>query len=586
MTASTHGKIPAHLQRYIVDQDYSRYTAEDQAVWRYIMRQLKNFLSEHGHESYLEGLRKTGLKVESIPRIEDIDAELEKFGWGAVPVSGFIPPAAFMEFQSIGVLPIASDMRTLDHLLYTPAPDIVHEAAGHAPILVHPEYAAYLRQYGEVARRSIISKQDMDQYEAIRVLSDIKEDPRSTSADIADAEQSLSEINRAMRSVSEAALLSRMNWWTAEYGLIGDIKSPKLFGAGLLSSVGESRACLGSDVKKLPLSVKCVDYSYDITEQQPQLFVTENFAQLGTVLEQLAARLSYRRGGAFGLKTAIEAETVNTVQLNSGLQISGVLKKFLSASAGEMAPIYLQLDGPTQLAVDQRELEGHGCARHAHGFSSPLGLLKNQTQCLSKFSPAQLSGLGIEKDQVTRLEFASGVCVEGQVTSWTYHEDQMVILSWTNCTVTHADQLLFDPAWGEFDMAVGCTVTSVYGGPADRENYGEAKDFPAKKIPQRGFSPEQLERYKLYKDVRALRESATGDATSRNMFTTLTKRFLVNVEPRSWLLGVELLELSYVLKLSDGDRAPLLSALNSIQNSSSSAAECVRDGIGLAAKTL
>src|SRR5665213_1353705 len=322
------------------------------------MRQLKSFLRTHAHGSYLEGLRKSGLEVERIPRIESIDEHLEKFGWGAVPVSGFIPPAAFMEFQSIGVLPIASDMRTLDHLLYTPAPDIVHEAAGHAPILADPEYAAYFLQYCGVARHSIISKEDMAQYEGIRVLSDMKENPASTPQDIARAEASLNSINKNMKHVSEAALLSRMNWWTAEYGLIGSMTEPKIFGAGLLSSVGESRASLDSQVKKIRLSVNCVDYSYDITEMQPQLFVTEDFAHLGQVLEELADRLAYRRGGVFGLERAIEAETVNTVQLNSGVQISGVLKRYIGMPSQPTVPVYLQFDGPCQLALEYHEIPG------------------------------------------------------------------------------------------------------------------------------------------------------------------------------------------------------------------------------------
>lgn len=132
--------LPEHLKKYIVEQNYDRYTPLDQAVWRYCLRQLKKFLSVHGHESYLTGLEKTGIDVESIPKISDMSEKLQKFGWRALPVSGFIPPAAFMELQSLSILPIASDMRSIDHLLYTPAPDIVHEAAGHAPIIVDPEY--------------------------------------------------------------------------------------------------------------------------------------------------------------------------------------------------------------------------------------------------------------------------------------------------------------------------------------------------------------------------------------------------------------------------------------------------------------
>src|SRR5690606_28585754 len=115
---------------------------------------------------------KTGISDDQIPRIDEMDRKLSEFDWGAVPVSGFIPPAAFMEFQSLGILPIASDMRSLDHIGYTPAPDIVHEAAGHAPILINPEFASYLKRYAEVARNAIVSRADMRQYAAIRALSD------------------------------------------------------------------------------------------------------------------------------------------------------------------------------------------------------------------------------------------------------------------------------------------------------------------------------------------------------------------------------------------------------------------------------
>src|SRR5690606_24260533 len=117
----------------------------------------------------------------------------------------------------------------------------------------------------------------------------------------------------SMTYVSEAGYLGRMNWWTAEYGLIGNIDSPKIFGAGLLSSIGEARECLSDRVKKIPLSIDCLDYSYDITEPQPQLFVTPSFEHLGAVLDELAHRMAFRRGGLYGLETARTARTVSTV---------------------------------------------------------------------------------------------------------------------------------------------------------------------------------------------------------------------------------------------------------------------------------
>ena len=192
MNPTSDISIPAHLQEFIVEQNANEYQPVDQAVWRYSLRQLKNFLADNAHSCYLDGLEKTGVTVNDIPSIESMSQKLQEFGWSAVPVSGFIPPAAFMEMQSLGILPIASDMRSIDHIFYTPAPDIVHEAAGHAPILIHPDFAKYLKQYAQVAKNAIVSSEDLALYEAIRELSDVKEHPNSTPEDIQKASDELS----------------------------------------------------------------------------------------------------------------------------------------------------------------------------------------------------------------------------------------------------------------------------------------------------------------------------------------------------------------------------------------------------------
>src|SRR5207249_9444453 len=70
---------------------------------------------------------------------------------------------------------------------------------------------------------------------------------------------------------SEMALLSRLHWWTVEYGLIGTLESPKIYGAGLLSSIGESVSCLEPAVKKIPYSINAMNQPFDITTKQPQL---------------------------------------------------------------------------------------------------------------------------------------------------------------------------------------------------------------------------------------------------------------------------------------------------------------------------
>ncbi|MES2964182.1 MAG: aromatic amino acid hydroxylase [Bdellovibrionota bacterium] len=538
--------LPAHLKRYIVDQDYSRYTPVDQAVWRFIMRQLTSFLSTHAHPCYLEGLAKTGISVDRIPRIEEMSEKLSKFGWRAVPVSGFIPPAAFMELQAYGYLPIASDLRTVDHIGYTPAPDIVHEAAGHAPILIEPEYANYLRAYAQVASKAILSRQDMDQYEAIRVLSDMKENPDSTPEEIKAAEKRLAEVSAAIIEVSEAAYLGRMNWWTAEYGLIGPLDAPKIFGAGLLSSVGEAKNCLAAKVKKIPLTVDCIGYAYDITEQQPQLFVTPDFHHLYVVLEQLANRMAFRRGGVEGLEKAVKAETVNTVELESGLQISGVLKAF---DREETIPVYLRFNGPSQLCVEGRELQGHGRQYHKDGFGSPVGGLVGVDAALSDLDDGALARAGIKKGAISELRFHSGVVVRGKVRQFTRHPktNRLIVIAFDDCTVTRGTEVLFQPAWGVYDMAVGSRVISVFGGPADREHYGSTEDFVAKLIPRKPITPIESYKHELYKEVGHIRDELSGgimkadDAASDRLERVYSK---IEADfPHDWLIRLEIFEL-------------------------------------------
>src|ERR671931_2624500 len=200
---------PKHLLQFAVDQRYDDYTPVDHAVWRFIMRQNIFFLKEYAHKVYFQGLLDTGIAFERIPRIEDMKEILGKIEWGAVAVDGFIPPSAFMEFQAYKVLVIACDMRQIPHIEYTPAPDIVHEAAGHAPIIVDREYSNYLQRFGEIGAKAMQSRKDFELYEAIRHLSILKELPNSDPQEVADATREVERRQQNLGKPSEMALLSR-----------------------------------------------------------------------------------------------------------------------------------------------------------------------------------------------------------------------------------------------------------------------------------------------------------------------------------------------------------------------------------------
>ena len=79
-------------------------------------------------------------------------------GWGAVTIDGLIPGVAFFDFQGHGLLPIATDIRKVENIEYTPAPDIVHEAAGHAPILLDPTYAKYVKRFGQIGAKAFYKR--------------------------------------------------------------------------------------------------------------------------------------------------------------------------------------------------------------------------------------------------------------------------------------------------------------------------------------------------------------------------------------------------------------------------------------------
>lgn len=525
--------LPCHLRPFVQVQDYlTQYTPRDQAVWRFLMTALSRSLASTAHPVYREGLERTGIALDHIPSIDEMNACLARLGWRAVVVDGFIPPAIFMEFQALKVLVIALDMRSVDHLLYTPAPDILHESAGHAPFLVDVDYSEFLQRFGEVGMRAISNRHDHETYEAVRELSILKESGASESA-IEVAESRLSALAQQNVKPSEAALLTRLHWWTVEYGLVGDVNNYSLFGAGLLSSLGESQSCLSDeDVRKLPLTVNAVDMAYDITSTQPQLFVTRSCKHMSQVLEEFAASMAYRRGGRFGLQRAIEAATVCTATYDSGVQVSGVFSSVRCDSVGNV--VYIQTTGPTQLAFADKELYGHSIESHKEGFGAPVGLLKDFSRCLSEYTIDELKAHDIAMGQPVVLEFLSGVTVSGFLRDIVRLEHRNLVLSFEKCTVTDLDgEVLFDPSWGVFDMAVGGRIASVAGGVADRERYQLYKPLPRTQTPVEQVESDLMA---LYAAVAGMQKPGTGD---NSLAESLVNQ--LDQAPEEWLLRSEIL---------------------------------------------
>jgi phenylalanine-4-hydroxylase len=566
-------KLPRHLLQFVVDQPYKDYTPIDQAVWRYVMRQNYSYLSKVSHGSYLEGLKKTGISIDKIPNMYGMNRILKEIGWAAVAVDGFIPPAAFMEFQAYKVLVIAADIRTQDHIEYTPAPDIIHEAAGHAPIIADPEYAEYLRFFGEIGCKAFSSKKDYELYEAIRHLSIIKETKGTKIQDILEAEQRIESIQSNMGEPSEMSKIRNLHWWSVEYGLIGDLENFKIYGAGLLSSIGESSTCMMPEVKKLPYTIQTADFAFDITTKQPQLFVTPSFQYLNDVLDEFANTMALRKGGAFGIKKAIDSQSLATYTYSSGLQVTGIVTDKILGNDGE--PIYINTVGKTALSYKGKELIGHSSDYHKEGFSSPVGLLKNSKKPIERMTLGDLKSLGIVSGQNVNLEFESGITVQGYLSIIRRSvKGKILLMLFKDCTVSYAGKILFRPEWGDYDMAIGEKIVSVFAGASDPDAYEVIFKVPDEKTTKYKYSESDLKQHALFNRVKQIRESSSD---LDNIYSIWDE---VKVLPeKNWLLLLEILEVISVNKYDEKLENEIRQQLETVKLENKDLKKLIDDGL-------
>ena len=535
-------KLPKSLHSFIVKQPYTEYTFQNQAVWRYVMRLNVDFLKNVAHESYINGLKLTGISIDEIPRMEGMNRILKDIGWAAVAVDGFIPPNAFMAFQAHNVLVISSEIRTIDHIGYTPAPDIIHEAAGHAPIIANAEYSEYLRRFGELGSKAISSEEDDKIFDAIRELSILKENPNSTLQDINNATKKVEEMQKNIGELSEMAKIRNLHWWSVEYGLIGDIDNPKIYGAGLLSSIEESKDCLSKSIKKIPYSIEAADTNFDITSAQPHLFVTPTFSHLSYVLEKFANQMCVRVGGLSSVEKVIESKKIGTIELSTGIQISSVFTRVI---ANDDKPIYIQSSSPTALSNNNKELIGHGTNYHKDGFGSPIGKLEGINLAIEDMSPKDLEAYGIIEGEYVELKFEGGVLVRGVIiTGKRDIKGKIQLISFKDCSVKYKDEILFKPDWGVYDMAVGKKVVSVFAGPADDNSFLNNYKLPKSTSEQIVYDNKNIQLHKLYGEVKNIRQSGQIELKK---ISSIYNNIISNYN-HEWLILLEIYEILFETK--------------------------------------
>jgi phenylalanine-4-hydroxylase len=377
-------------------------------------------------------------------------------------------------------------------------------------------------------------------YEAIRHLSILKADPYSEKKAIIEAEKAIDFLEKNLGEPSELAQIRNLHWWTVEYGLIGDLDHPKIYGAGLLSSIAESFYCMQPKVKKIPYTLDAVNYSFDITEPQPQLFVTPDFDTLTRVLEEYANTMGFRKGGIEGIRKAIRSETTATCVYNSGLQISGTFTDVVEKT-GE--PVFIKTTGPTNLNFAGKEIPGQDKIYHQHGFSSPVGMIKKLPVPPEDATDDQLKELGFIEQEKVEFEFESGLKVKGILVEKLRKQGKLILLRFTECLVSYKGKLFYQPSWGIYDMAIGSRIVSCYSGPADPVSFGMNYEVPGERTHKLQHSEKSRHLFTLYQKVRDARENKEPLQNMTEVWDELKTH-----HPDDWLCALEIFELFYQQK--------------------------------------
>jgi phenylalanine-4-hydroxylase len=239
------------------------------------------------------------------------------------------------------------------------------------------------------------------------------------------------------------------------------------------------------------------------------------------VLEEFASKMAYRIGGLEGIRKAIDCKHTTTCQYSSGLQVSGTFTEVLTGSNEEA--IYLRTTGPTALAFGDKQLDGHGTEYHAEGFGSPIGNWKETS---------------LREGEKARLEFESGIVVEGRVERLVRRDDKLILVSFSNCTARLGDRVLFDPSWGTYDMAVGERITSVFNGAADKDAYNQVALVPKERTIKVPSDEKRRRLENLYQQVRDIRERKTGYDRLGEIWETQQAE-----HADDWLLSMEIFEI-------------------------------------------
>ena len=232
------------------EQVYSNYTAEDFNVWRLLYERQLPFVQANASELYLDALDKIGFNADEIPHFEETTKRLQQYtGWQLIVVPELVPQKDFFQMLTNKTFPATCWLRAMEELDYIEEPDMFHDMFGHVPLLVNSAYAEFMQNFGKLAMKWI------DTPDAIPILA-------------------------------------RVYWFTIEFGLLRENGNNKIFGAGIISSIGETAHVYTNESEKVPFNIKqMLTTEYRIDTLQPSYFVIDSFEQLCNAIPQIDKQL-------------------------------------------------------------------------------------------------------------------------------------------------------------------------------------------------------------------------------------------------------------------------------------------------------
>ena len=234
------GSVPVYTTA-VVEQPWSSYSAQDHAIWSALFKRQQQILVDRACREFLDNQRRFGMSPDAIPKFSELNAVLEKTtGWTLIGVEGLLPELTFFDHLANRRFPVTWWIRKPEQIDYIAEPDLFHDLFGHVPLLLNPVFADYMQAYGAGG------------------------------------------VTAHGLGADALVHLTRLYWYTVEFGLIRQDDGLRIYGSGIVSSKGESIHCLESNApNRIGFDMRRIMRTrYRIDTFQKTYFVIDSFEQL------------------------------------------------------------------------------------------------------------------------------------------------------------------------------------------------------------------------------------------------------------------------------------------------------------------